>query len=1335
MTSQQRVIWTACPNGVAPTGKVRISVAVAPQLLATTAQPTLADFPDFEDWPATKIKWNVNISGHVVNGKVVSTASPSLYKAFFHPKTPVAVYEYHSPANNSLISYPASFMRGFYADTYAGLAGKLPADGGLHDFGTLLRESPLRELPLNSRELNDLITSVKNSLPSSGPISLDKTLNVPTALGLAKIFTTPPLPPPPQGNGPAIEPAIPKPPKVPNYDFHNAYSLLQRHPALLRLFGFVIDLEVTLPHVLLPKVADLSVTPVWNPKLGAGNTTNITPITKTAIAGWLPAPRPVSPEIADGLFRLSDPGAYDVLDVDVDGAMTKTLNFVQAVFNATGPMRSADTPTRYGMPSLRSAGLSLSKIGHGDSLYQNWLNNNSFQTALSSNPPQQITLFAEDIAQGYRIDVWEKSTNRWFQLCARSAAPKPVGVGGYGIGKPQKVVPVPNGDEGWLEPAVTHAPNTTLADFPPLYLPETLFRWNGWSLVGPRPGKHLTDNSTGDLADETGNKPQADSHFQVQIDYVATPGTLPTLRFGHAYRFKARVVDLAGNSVPFEPHGPLAHTTSQTVYGRVEPLASPVIVPCAPKTAGESLERLVIRSNYDIPNTSPLIVPCERHLAPPSSSIEMLEAHGVLDDSHGVPSKAAYATLADRDGLTYKSPSVIELYGGKVEKLNAHNEWIYYPPGQPHRPPFGVPYLPDFLSGGVTLFGLPGVEDQYIQVSSDLGAWPDRRALRLVVRAGQRLPSLPTQKNLDGAITVYAPKATVTTVRLSSWFPGHQLGAMKIWQWLEAAGLATPQLQQHILHGGHYMLTPFRELVIVHAVRQPLTAPVVKKLTPERHLNKTYAFLNGSLQANSLSTQRVDVLSVYTDPYDDGSNPLGAVTIVSKSRVHEFPREANQSDVIDVKNMRQDFGNTKHHEVYYHLLATTRFLEYFTQTATVKLTGTAPHVVSHKGFATGTVIVKGTGKHVADTYREGVDFTEDDSRGSIARIAKGSIPNGEDVQVQFVPPPVTRSSLEKDAHPPTPSGYLVSIPNATRPPVPDVRYVIPTFAWKNEKPPKKNSSPVSIRGGNHLRVYLGRPWFETGVGELLGVVVGDPPPGLGIPANLQPFVSGCGSDPVFLTANVPLSLSVADFKIAVHRGKGVLLEEQSGTTPLVDIAGHVVSWDPERQLWFSDIEISVGEAYFPFVKLALVRYQPSSLHGIEVSRVIQTDFIQMAPDRTLSLTYPSSRTVDVVVTGPGYVGTTDAGTNDTMRAYVQEELVATSDPDLRWATVPSQPSGVVLTQDIFSASLTTWKGKLTLPTPRGTKKYRIAVAEFEEHKVRRSGNEGSRVTYLDAIEI
>jgi hypothetical protein len=53
-----------------------------------------------------------------------------------------------------------------------------------------------------------------------------------------------------------------------------------------------------------------------------------------------------------------------------------------------------------------------------------------------------------------------------------------------------------------------------------------------------------------------------------------------------------------------------------------------------------------------------------------------------------------------------------------------------------------------------------------------------------------------------------------------------------------------------------------------------------------------------------------------------------------------------------------------------------------------------------------------------------------------------------------------------------------------------------------------------VRKGGGVRVYLERPWFSSGEGELLGVVLANGPES---PANdlVQPYVTHRGRDPVF----------------------------------------------------------------------------------------------------------------------------------------------------------------------------------------------------------------------------
>jgi len=119
----------------------------------------------------------------------------------------------------------------------------------------------------------------------------------------------------------------------------------------------------------------------------------------------------------------------------------------------------------------------------------------------------------------------------------------------------------------------------------------------------------------------------------LQTSFTAQKGSLPRLRFGALYQFRARAVDLAGNS--FAPDAVLDEIYNlpqqPTPYLRYEPIAAPAIVlrqlldPIL--TPGESGNRIVIRSNFN----SHIAALSERHIAPPKTTIEMAETHGMLD--------------------------------------------------------------------------------------------------------------------------------------------------------------------------------------------------------------------------------------------------------------------------------------------------------------------------------------------------------------------------------------------------------------------------------------------------------------------------------------------------------------------------------------------------------------------------------------------------------------------------------------------------------------------------------------------------------------------------------
>jgi hypothetical protein len=87
----------------------------------------------------------------------------------------------------------------------------------------------------------------------------------------------------------------------------------------------------------------------------------------------------------------------------------------------------------------------------------------------------------------------------------------------------------------------------------------------------------------------------------------------------------------------------------------------------------------------------------------------------------------------------------------------------------------------------------------------------------------------------------------------------------------------------------------------------------------------------------------------------------------------------------------------------------------------------------------------------------------------------------------------------------------------------------------------------------------------------------------------------------------------------------------------VDIAPHDVLYDETRELWYCDVEIRTGAAYFPFIRLGLARYQPTSSPYAHLSTIVLSDIIAVAPDRWLNVTPASdARSARVALFGVGY---------------------------------------------------------------------------------------------------
>jgi len=1248
--STQNIMWTALPNGFTAAGdQLRLSVLVSPRLITNAAVGTLAEFPEFLNWPETvrALSFTVEFQGGptVPAMQVVEPGNPALdstaWMALFDRAFPVNSYAFPDRSDLPVRSFPTKKVFSFLTNVYQTIAVRSAqqkpslADLGFNPFvPSLVR---LDQIAIYSDEqagledgINRILRSELKAVPSNFGTPKTDFLQV----RLMHQFLSRFAPDPRGGN------AIPLPrQKLPDVDFHKAVAGLGQYPKLMRALGLVIDLQV--PMAGVPASSNVRVHPSLpgTPPMIPWTAYSLDTVRKLFVAATS-----ATSDVTNGMLLLSGPDQYDVVEMDIDGAGEKALDFSYNLARlAFGDAKaSIDTPTIYGLPSLRSAGFSVTRVDRAMRLVNTLAAAKNNNAAIVASPQNSgFALHAEDVTRGYRIDVWDSMSGKWHSLCLRDGTYKLL----------NGPLTLQFSDEGFVTVATSQSADGTTTD---LRLPESLFRWAGWSLCAPRAGNTIGSDST----------PQppanpATTAMKLETSFTVQKGTLPRLRFGAYYQFRARAVDLAGNSFAHDALlDEVYNLPPQPIpYLRYEPVAAPAIVlrkaldPVS--TPGESGDRIVIRSNF---NTHIASV-SERHIAPPKTSETMAETHGMLDTPAGPPDKALYGMLVSKDASFAADP--------------AHpDQPVPFPGAQ-----LTLPYLPDPFAPGAAFATLPGAAAGSVTKVPFSGVWPNTMPFRLVLDEGSGSPQF-TETATERVLRVYLPKAEIITVAMSCFLtddpttkPANMLSTMKIWSLIEAANPPKlADLRTLALNGGHWMLTPPRLLTLVHAVQQPLIEPEFQDLQATKMLGQTFATLTDQFPISGKSTIKLDIQAAWTDLVDDLSDNPQPVLLPSSARAFEVPIEPGDTvAVIDDTQLstkhfssKHEFHDTKHRNVTYTAVATTRFKEYFPDT-----------------------------------------LTSD-------------------------PANITRTSQP----------VTVSILNSARPAAPKLLYVIPSFGWETTT---EGAWTLSKRLGGGLRVYLDRPWFSSGEGELLAAILWGcaPPPkssfeAWSIPDFLKGYVTQWGKDPIW-AASAPPSQAMPlpeHFRKAVAVGTGLTLDElkEAPNFPFTAV-GHQVSYDDKhnRKLWYCDIEMDMGEAYFPFVRLALARYQPQSVPDAHLSRVVLADFAQLMPDRTASITFdpvdPTS--IQLAVNGLTYSGPGAAA----MTATLQTQPIGGG--DLAWVSL----STISLTSHTFGGPDTLWTAQITLPAPRGTRPFRLLIKEFETFTKDIAGSQQQRLVYADILNL
>ncbi|WP_411699535.1 hypothetical protein [Conyzicola sp.] len=1435
----ERAVFTPIAGGRLPDGeRLKVTVFVTPKLAVADPPPPgatleLGAFDGFANWPKTlaDARWAIDVDGvGAMEARPLDdpiAPDPDLWDRLFGA-TAVGDASFQHFENSVVHSYPveevAKAVTGLYQSIAAVSATEFPAitRGPLAGLvKTLTLDIAGREDRLGSRAaVKQLLRSLRKKADGDTARFLDidevpVDLRAAVSLAAATAFYDRTDDPWDHATATAPAPA----PVAP--EFHSFAARCADFPELLRHLGLAVDLWIPddgsiLERTTLRVLDGANAGPLE--ALLAPEDARPRALTHHTERFWAPASRTEQPDVVDGSLVVDETRRFLVEQIDPDGSALKVVSLLGTLQRTDRDLRESGernnfapsmTPDASSLPALRSAGILIARRNRAQDLVRQLDRSADHEQDRIAGEPTDLD--AADVTRGWRIDIQDRDAGgEWLSLHRR--------VGQYELVAPMtpaEALPVqPKPDEAYLKAATTSS--TDAAPTADQYLHETIAGWDGWSLAAKRPGKVVDQVQPVDptVDPATDGERVADSGFPLAARFTPVPGSLPRLRFGRSYRLRVRAVDLSGESIPSEQLDETHERDLDGSYQRWEPVPSPAVVPLTEYTEGESLMRMVIRSTLDVAVADYVALPRvrdltgheasgdlgivyreanERHLAAPAGSVQLAETHGEFDRAFSSdPAKVAeqFAVAARESGsfLTLPGARAIgatgtptPLDGTKGQEL-AQGEYIVHNTRE-----LALPYLPDPLARGVSFTTLPGDSaTRLLRWPGESGVWFDRQPVLVRIVEGTAEPEFDADAK---TLTVFLPKAAATTVRLSSFLDDEGTrrdpDLMRVWNLMAtfASSPATAVQRDLVRRGLHWMITPFSELTLVHAVEKPLEPPaIVLGSAPNRTSGATFSLLPGVVHNHAASTGRIDIDAAWEDPVDD-VRAAQPGSVAKTAHVADFSLTPSEVDAQlwptngpaagpfgPRHEARHEFGDTRHRYVDYMPMATTRFREYFPPAITER-----PELVTSTGAA-----------------------------------------------------------------------LRVNVLSSARPDAPVVKYIVPTWEWQ-QSVLEVAGSPLAVRRvrtGGGLRVYLARPWFSSGPDELLGVVLARQPwltwpvdvdrgvlgsvddraladgwaqraleaSGIALtqgrpastrlaqhildvaadvarePRAARPrartdtekflvaadsaveaarlsdtdlvrtnqltattgllddflgifgstdadgrcFCSVWGADPVFDGAPLPSGPFTHQFPLRSAVGSSVSLAEVPGQSATV--VGHQPQFDADRRLWFCDIQIDAGAAYTPLVQLRLARYQPHSVAGAHISPTVKTDFAQLLPRREASYVLaPDSGAMAVTLRGPVGVPAhaiamsnvaSEVRASRVVEALI-ERLPAGATSDLDWERV-GDPVALPVRLGLGAVkrgnySDVEWAGAVAVPAREPGDALRVRIAEYELHEADLSG--------------
>ncbi|HSQ18374.1 MAG TPA: hypothetical protein VLM83_11790, partial [Anaerolineales bacterium] len=571
MAIEQQITYTVLPGGIDSKRNAHLSIFVSPRLKTdeNLPRPELKQFDDFFAWPKRLVGLGFRLrmnSGWSVELKPdLSALDPDLWGELFPHDTFVRPHAFPDYSQRVMHTFPVRGVAAYLKNAYQAIGVETPGELP----GLLTSDHPSQTLWDLSQQIGPVLERRERSekrgviLPDPFEYTL-RELKVLVPGRRYGAFSTQAEQDFYQVNRFYSRPEddtelhlekpdpslVPKPPDVPDLDFHQALSALGDQPAVLRALGIILD--VTLPvKQLLDNGGGSHIwaEPLEGEQPFAAYNQHLTPRTAFLLDKKIfqPKPHPGSP-LADGFLNLAGVddnldnagAAFHLIEVDPDGMAIKALDFAGTLRRVTrheGMDVGIDIPPAMGLPALQSGGLALVQNGRAYALFQHFQADQPNNTLLLAN---NLVLHADDLLRGYRVDIFDELSGKWQSLMQR-------------VGKvlfPDSAKEIPLADEGYVKAASTTSQDDGDSD---LYFHEAMFKWNGWSLAAPRPGKVIVRVEEPAGSGQYVEKVLAPSQlpevrpaplpFPMETELKTAPGTLPRLRFGSTYRLRARTAD------------------------------------------------------------------------------------------------------------------------------------------------------------------------------------------------------------------------------------------------------------------------------------------------------------------------------------------------------------------------------------------------------------------------------------------------------------------------------------------------------------------------------------------------------------------------------------------------------------------------------------------------------------------------------------------------------------------------------------------------------------------------------------------------------------------------